>query len=1148
MNTEEKIFTGGLNTDDSYFALKPNQYRNAINVRMLSTQNGKAMSVQNTVGNKAVGDTTALGTGTNRCIGSYEDEKNGRLYQFIYNSEGHHFIRQYDKTTDATTILLTGDLFDKTGLNKGLNFDRASLVTAVDKVGDMLFWTDPVPRRINIARLLSGQYKTFNDDLISIIRRPPNLPPVWFKSVSGALGSVSLTKNSAFQFAWRFVYYDGETSALSPYSTIANYGADNDASDTILVYLPSENAVPDDARFVELAVRFGNTGGFFIIKRWDKDIQTDAVRISQHNGGLELEYDFFNDVLGEAIADADAVKPFENVPLTSKSLVAVDNRIFLGNNKSGYDTPATTSLTATTHTSTIDVNGKPVTGQWWVWRRSYHKGFVVHHYYAWLLSVTGYDGIKDGAYAITGVNGSEKPVYTTDNLSNSWFSYPQNINYSNMNFAGLTWGDVKDYYQQPDTGTSYWNAVTDHIPNTSNVIGAPTQTTFKSEKIFKTGTTYQLGMVFYDRYMRSSAVVTNDSLKVKIGQTAYNNETFTNLITWSITNSNALSEIPDWAEYYSVVMTKNLRTRFFMQTFPYEISYVSKDADGVYQPKKEAYDPTFAGIQIDLTSLSRDNLGYVFNKGDIVNLYLDGKSVVSLSVIGQYGKYIVCNLTDLGDLTTTPAALMELYTPYKASTIEPFWEIGQIFQIVNPGTGARAYGTLTGSIQGDTWIVARKFSAISTNGVEAMSPNDKYYQNWWTDAGRPNTVPQPGIGQTTKETDIIFSDPYIPNTLVNGLCSFGATNSKTLADSCGPIRKLVYTSKVQGELGGVMLALCENETVSIYIGQTELQTQSADTFLAASPGVIGTVNPLKGSFGTINPESVAKKQGNVYFLDRKNGKVIRYASNGLYPISDYNMRNFFDTRCKALNSLTDADIANLGIDGVYCYGGFDDYNGEYLLFMPKVREDTDFLEDITRDTPPFSTNFGGKQPNYHDFDDGGSKVLGFKEGYNLWASSFAYEPEYFGAIGSMLYSFKEGKLYSHDGPYNTFYGKQFPSILSFIVNGSPTAPKIFQSLSIDASQSPDYLHIRTEITDDTPYHQSSDLMKADFTVQEGRLYAPFYFDRLSPNASGTYEQKMMTGDQIRGQIGMVFIEFDEYSKAIEVKAIGVNYGLSAGHV
>jgi len=101
------------------------------------------------------------------------------------------------------------------------------------------------------------------------------------------------------------------------------------------------------------------------------------------------------------------------------------------------------------------------------------------------------------------------------------------------------------------------------------------------------------------------------------------------------------------------------------------------------------------------------------------------------------------------------------------------------------------------------------------------------------------------------------------------------------------------TSKTQST-GTVMLAVSENETTSIYLGEQQLQQASSGSqFLAVSKGVIWTKNSLQGSFGTLHPESLAVNEGKAYWYDVKNATVIKYDTNGLMPIGDVKMKTYF---------------------------------------------------------------------------------------------------------------------------------------------------------------------------------------------------------------------------------------------------------------
>ena len=58
--------------------------------------------------------------------------------------------------------------------------------------------------------------------------------------------------------------------------------------------------------------------------------------------------------------------------------------------------------------------------------------------------------------------------------------------------------------------------------------------------------------------------------------------TFSTSIKWALDATNLTAQIPDWAESYAVVMTKCIRTRSFLQARASNMTYVTKDVDGVY--------------------------------------------------------------------------------------------------------------------------------------------------------------------------------------------------------------------------------------------------------------------------------------------------------------------------------------------------------------------------------------------------------------------------------------------------------------------------------------------------------------------------------------------------------------------------------------
>ena len=212
--------------------------------------------------------------------------------------------------------------------------------------------------------------------------------------------------------------------------------------------------------------------------------------------------------------------------------------------------------------------------------------------------------------------------------------------------------------------------------------------------------------------------------------------------------------------------------------------------------------------------------------------------------------------------------------------------------------------------------------------AEAMNPSDDYFLNWIQITGRPNLIPA-DVSAQNKPTGIVFSETKIPGSKVNGLSKFSALDEDRLDDATGPLRSLNITSKTQST-GTVMLAISENETTSIYLGESQLQQASSGSqFLSVSKGVIGTKNSLQGSYGTVHPESIAINEGRAYWYDLKNATVVKYDSNGLKAIGDVKMKTYF----KEKSDIIVSDTIDRFIPSTY-----DAYNNEYILTLPATGE------------------------------------------------------------------------------------------------------------------------------------------------------------------------------------------------------------------
>ena len=96
MQNSKKTFISGLNTDDSYFAHKQDDNVDALNVRVVSSSEGKSGSLSNITGNREVTNSGLLyGGGNNKVIGTYEDPTTNNIFYFVTKPSGYSYIFMY---------------------------------------------------------------------------------------------------------------------------------------------------------------------------------------------------------------------------------------------------------------------------------------------------------------------------------------------------------------------------------------------------------------------------------------------------------------------------------------------------------------------------------------------------------------------------------------------------------------------------------------------------------------------------------------------------------------------------------------------------------------------------------------------------------------------------------------------------------------------------------------------------------------------------------------------------------------------------------------------------------------------------------------------------------------------------------------------
>lgn len=1098
---------GGLNLDLSDFLKQEGSFINLENVSLMIQEDGAVGEVKQSTGNTLIPSDEIpvldyVIQATAEVIGAYHDKRNNRIYWWIYDSDrGNNAVLSYDIGLDRIFYLIHEGRTD----GDWLGFNPQYRINGAAMFGDVLYWTDGLnpPRSINVERALNtfdpgytnadaGTYTIpMREESFLIIKRPPEFPMSANKF--NASRTVNLVKDNSFQFAYRYVYTDGEVSTLSPYSKIVNYNQDDvDNLDAVRISIPSKEVIPDTIDSIEILYRMGNTGSFKIYKILDS---TDSI-VTSHNVGVSITVDFYNEAYRNQVDDNEASKLFDDVPIISKTLTQANSRLFLGGNTYSYDQPEV-DITFTPRTQS---NGGSITGQ-----------FVA------AVDING--DIIFVFILVSGAGGGLDGYYDTDILD-EWSGTIANGNYPDI--YQLTSDDaVLDSSSNIITTeaglqTKYPLIDAFNLGNPVTVVGLGSQVPYGDGlRVYKAGSQYQFGVVMFDKYGRTPGVYTDETMIISTAENGFNVDDLTTGIEWEIDTTTGY---PNWVESFSIVRTRSLNISSFLQHYATTFAYVNRNDNDAYV-FTDTDGTTFNSedhefLALDLTELVNNKQGYEYKAGDFIIIRNSDLSIdTRFEVRDTFGKWIILDgVVDLGS-TGSPSDLnrilfYEIITPRVLVGNNIFYEIGDKYGVTN--------GTLDvsdGTALGDSYVKQIDIDG-GTAFVEVMNPRNDFYTDWLEDIGRPFVVTD--LEQVLLPNTFSWSETYISGSKIRGVSKFSALDRYALEEVAGNIEKLVIDSTT--EVGSVLKALCLNNVFSIYLGQSRLVDESGQVLTASSGNVIGTVRSLVGQYGCQNHESVAQIDGNVFFLDKARGKIIRDGANGMVPISDIGGVS------SLLEDICDGSTGNF-------VGAFDQRRSQYLLSYEPYRDAVKLSYGDENTSPIYINN---------SIDSG--FVLAYDEQYGLFSGTYSYKPEAIVSTGDRLFTFDTGNIYEDDGDSNTYFGQIFFTRVAFIGNLGIGMVKTLKWISTQAAQPPSRVYVEGV----TGELKSTDLSFFEFSLKEDVYYASIRRDRASPNGLNSFEN-IIKGFPMRDQAFKIGIEFRDLSIPINMKTVMIGYNVSHGH-
>ena len=195
------VFTSGrMNKDLDERAIPNNEYRDALNVQVSTSDGSDVGALQNISGNQQISLLTEEGA---KVIGSVRDTENNRIYWFVASNAKSLIVEYNEETNLAYPVLVD--------VHNILKFSENYLITGANIIDGLLFFTDnqTEPKKINIEKFKAGT-PNFNDhsqlynrrfaeaDITVIKKKPNNAPKI---VLYDTVGSDNIQSSTFFNFS-----------------------------------------------------------------------------------------------------------------------------------------------------------------------------------------------------------------------------------------------------------------------------------------------------------------------------------------------------------------------------------------------------------------------------------------------------------------------------------------------------------------------------------------------------------------------------------------------------------------------------------------------------------------------------------------------------------------------------------------------------------------------------------------------------------------------------------------------------------------------------------------------------------------------------------------------------------------------------------
>ncbi len=911
-----KIFVGPesrLNLDDSLHLLGKSEFVDALNITRdqgTAVRNDDAV-IGNVKGNRFV--PFNLPGGTCKVIGNKPDPVRNCMYYFIWNSGMYHTIARYNNST--RTIDKVFQSITDTGNVQVIDWDVNYKIIHIDIIhrdeGDLLMWVDPIPRMINVATALAGEYAPATALDILVAKAPPPLMPLG-EYISDGNVPINNLKGILFEFGIRYIYSDFEKSVFSKLSASPlpanDYQANINPLSSNVINVTFETG---NKRIKKIEIAFRQNIG----NDWS-DYFSMAVLDKEQTGipdDTTYTFAFTNNGAYSQIDTDESGQIFDLVPKEANAQCLPNGNVLTyGGILEGYDKLADLSVIAFVTYETVPLpDGEIPTGNptitfevetgpinpLFVYRINFSIGSNVTPGDQYLLS-----------FEVARVPGTsfDPPCLTPPSGTHS-FNYTAMLGDTNETVKDYFIGQINPIFDVNafDEGGGDFRAqvITSNCYRFINITVQPIPATTTGggnffDRIYKFGGKFRLGIVYFDEQGVTNGVETYTTTPGDISDFEIDVDEFNAFDTAykrPIVNLTVQHLPPSWAKTYSIVRTENLITQSF---FMWKCDDVQDDGTYFYIgiDNLQAYEAETPNFSNKWTFQTGDRLkgSYQFNGANDTGWGAIYSPVLDYEIVG-----VVEYDPGSGDKTyikvrkypgtIAPSAydanlVFEVYRPALRTdgSLQVYYEFGASYECVvidgvnyhqgqdattNPTyqfTDGDIYLRIRSGVGDDYLIQDPNFSDFT---VSAINSN-----------GRAFAINE-NAAETYNPTLVRFSQAYQFGTNINGLNRFYEENFDEYDRNYGAIKKLDFYAqymKVGQELR------IGNVPVNLQI----IKDINQSSLLGTSDRLLNQINYYQGDFGIGTcPESWARNNFVVYGCDNIRGVVWRLSQDGLTILS-----------------------------------------------------------------------------------------------------------------------------------------------------------------------------------------------------------------------------------------------------------------------